>query len=105
MNRGRHLYSAGRPSRWALAHISRFTGVAALPQSHCIAEQSFTARRRADILLNVFLAIAVDNLGDADEANEEAAREAELTAAAAAAVAAETQVASYRFPCCVLLGL
>ena len=21
MNRGRHLYSAGRPSRWALAHI------------------------------------------------------------------------------------
>ena len=21
-NRGRHLYSAGRPSRWALAHIS-----------------------------------------------------------------------------------
>jgi len=22
MNRGRHLYSAGRPSRWALAHIS-----------------------------------------------------------------------------------
>jgi len=23
-NRGRHLYSAGRPSRWALAHISRF---------------------------------------------------------------------------------
>jgi len=23
-NRGRHLYSAGRPSRWALAHISSF---------------------------------------------------------------------------------
>ena len=22
MNRGRHLYSAGRPSRWALAHVS-----------------------------------------------------------------------------------
>jgi len=22
VNRGRHLYSAGRPSRWALAHIS-----------------------------------------------------------------------------------
>ena len=22
LNRGRHLYSAGRPSRWALAHIS-----------------------------------------------------------------------------------
>jgi len=21
LNRGRHLYSAGRPSRWALAHI------------------------------------------------------------------------------------
>ena len=24
LNRGRHLYSAGRPSRWALAHISFF---------------------------------------------------------------------------------
>jgi len=23
-NRGRHLYSAGRPSGWALAHISSF---------------------------------------------------------------------------------
>jgi len=22
LNRGRHIYSAGRPSRWALAHIS-----------------------------------------------------------------------------------
>jgi len=21
LNRGRHLYSAGRPSRWAMAHI------------------------------------------------------------------------------------
>ena len=25
LNRGRHLYSAGRPSRWALAHISSWT--------------------------------------------------------------------------------
>jgi len=24
LNRGRHLHSAGRPSRWALAHISNF---------------------------------------------------------------------------------
>ena len=24
LNRGRHLYSAGWPSRWALAHISRY---------------------------------------------------------------------------------
>jgi len=24
LNRGRHLCSAGRPSRWALAHISSF---------------------------------------------------------------------------------
>ena len=24
LNRGRHQYSAGRPSRWALAHISSF---------------------------------------------------------------------------------
>ena len=27
LNRGRHLYSAGRPSRWALAHISSFRDV------------------------------------------------------------------------------
>jgi len=25
LNRGRHLYSVGRPSRWALAHISSFS--------------------------------------------------------------------------------
>jgi len=24
LNRGRHLYSAGRPSGWALAHVSSF---------------------------------------------------------------------------------
>jgi len=24
LNRGRHLYSAGRPSRWAFAHISSY---------------------------------------------------------------------------------
>ena len=57
-----------------------------------IAERSFTGRRGADILLNVFLAIAVDNLGDAEEANEEA-EEAELEAAAAAAAAAATTTA------------
>ena len=27
LNRGRHLYSAGRPSRWALARISSFSSV------------------------------------------------------------------------------
>jgi len=27
LNRGRHLYSAGRPSRWALAHILVFLAV------------------------------------------------------------------------------
>jgi len=48
--------------------------------------------RAADILLNVFLAIAVDNLGDAEEADEEAEKEAEAAAAAAAlAAAAENQ--------------
>jgi len=28
LNRGRHLYSAGWPSRWALAHISSAEGFA-----------------------------------------------------------------------------
>jgi len=36
-------------------------------------------------LLNVFLAIAVDNLGDAEEADEEAEKAAAAAAAAAAA--------------------
>ena len=27
LNRGRHVHSAGRPSRWALAHISSFVGL------------------------------------------------------------------------------
>jgi len=30
LNRGRHLYSAGRPSRWALAHISSFLSISIL---------------------------------------------------------------------------
>ena len=39
----------------------------------------------------MFLAIAVDNLGDAEEADEEAEKEAEAAAAAAAAAAAGNQ--------------
>jgi len=48
-NRGRHLYSAGRPSRWALAHISssilqsrvKTIGVALRPvSSQVLAEQN-----------------------------------------------------------------
>jgi len=33
--RGRHLYSAGRPSRWALAHISSIITRAVLPVATC----------------------------------------------------------------------
>ena len=36
----------------------------------CCMVESFTGNH-SDILLNVFLAIAVDNLGDADEATEQ----------------------------------
>jgi len=36
LNRGRHLYSAGRPSRWALAHIS------SLLLSHSMSFYGFT---------------------------------------------------------------
>jgi len=42
LNRGRHLYSAGRPSRWALAHISSLsnasrqtTTTVAVPELNC----------------------------------------------------------------------
>jgi len=33
LNRGRHLYSTGRPSRWALAHMSSFSYCAILYKS------------------------------------------------------------------------
>ena len=33
LNRGRHLYSAGRPSRWALAHISSWSLEQSLQQN------------------------------------------------------------------------
>ena len=35
LNRGRHLYSAGRPSRWALAHISSRASFAAFGARTC----------------------------------------------------------------------
>jgi len=36
LNRGRHLYSAGRPSRWALAHILVFVFFQAPGMAHCV---------------------------------------------------------------------
>jgi len=35
LNRGRHLYSAGRPSRWALAHILVLC-ISGLPMTSCL---------------------------------------------------------------------
>jgi len=34
LNRGRHLYSAGRPPRWALAQISSFSCILRQKQHH-----------------------------------------------------------------------
>jgi len=34
LNRGGHLCSAGRPSRWALAHISSYSSICVLPNVH-----------------------------------------------------------------------
>ena len=39
LNRGRHLYSAGRPSRWALADISS-SKVVTLLYIHCVHEKT-----------------------------------------------------------------
>jgi len=36
LNRGCHLYSAGRPSRWALAHISSWLYINAVVVTQCI---------------------------------------------------------------------
>jgi len=48
LNRGRHLHSAGRPSRWALAHIlvCPFTRGMSYPNSLCVAELTFLESRR-----------------------------------------------------------
>jgi len=35
LNRGRRLYSAGRPSRWALAHISSFSVIRIIILKQC----------------------------------------------------------------------
>ena len=69
LNRGRHLYSAGRPSRWALAHISNWDmhtnwklqkrcvlvcaadNVSRNPRSNASATHS--GRRRSDVVLQV----------------------------------------------------
>ena len=40
-NRGHHLYSAGRPSRWALAHISSLIIFIMLCQPHKKGRQSY----------------------------------------------------------------
>ena len=46
LNRGRHLYSAGRPSRWALAHISSSGRCCTWERTHVIPEDQFTASCR-----------------------------------------------------------
>ena len=47
-NRGRHLYSAGRPSRWALAHISSYGYRSPLLSAHvgsvAVTKRRFTKR-------------------------------------------------------------
>jgi len=44
LNRGRHLYSAWRPSRWALAHISSlFQSITLLNSRYCANDFAFKA--------------------------------------------------------------
>ena len=54
LNRGHHLYSAGRPSRWALAHISSFDLLLSTSTS-----ESFTALHKC--LLSVYMNIDPNN--------------------------------------------
>jgi len=54
LNRGRHLYSAGRPSRWALAHISSLFRFYSAPQcSHCKRCTSYNNSVRPAVRLSV----------------------------------------------------
>jgi len=46
LNRGRHLYSAGQPSRWALAHILVVCLFVCLFVRHAVERQSLCARFR-----------------------------------------------------------
>jgi len=51
LNRGRHLYSAGRPSRWALAHISSLCCVV---YESCAQWYGHTHEQFLQLLISVF---------------------------------------------------
>ena len=54
LNRGRHLYSAGRPSRWALAHILVHVGTDRTADKRCSgADTRLTPRLRLSIFVTV----------------------------------------------------
>jgi len=55
LNRGRHLYSAGRPSRWALAHISSFP--------YFVAQTRLPAHL-SSVTLSVFSTASLSVVGD-----------------------------------------
>ena len=47
LNKGRYLYSAGRPSRWALAHISSFDDLTPEVESHINETEKGTCLRES----------------------------------------------------------
>jgi len=62
LNRGRHLYSAGRPSRWALAHISSLRFSFSIPSQEIgLGNVSkMTILCRADVNHNSFSRVVIE---------------------------------------------
>jgi len=55
LNRGRHLYSAGRPSRWALAHISSWCRPTAYIIQNAVYAANTTPQHRCVVWLQLDL--------------------------------------------------
>ena len=58
LDRGCHLYLAGRPSRWALAHISSwllFSGCIAVDAAYCYRQLAWFMFGKASSLFDVFI--------------------------------------------------
>ena len=62
LNRGRHLYSAGRPSRWALAHISSIAVIQRLLCCFSSFHRNLRCQLRIQIHLQFFASLLLSNV-------------------------------------------
>jgi len=55
VNKGRHLYSARRPSRWALAHISSSSNIFQAKLSHSLMMHIAWTRTPSNVMFTLYL--------------------------------------------------